>query len=95
MTITAPAPTSFVMKVSRNGQVSLPAAVRHRWASDRVLVLDLHDRVVVRPLPVDPADDVTQLRGKYRGAPSTDGLRAAARAEDRDHEDRHLVAPPA
>ncbi len=76
------------MKVSRNGQISLPADVRRRWGSERVLVLDLGDRVLVRPLPADPAADVTVLKGKYRGAVSTDEMRRQARVEDAEHEDR-------
>jgi AbrB family looped-hinge helix DNA binding protein len=72
--------TSHVMKVSANGQVSIPADVRARWQTNRVIVVDLGDRVVLRPMPDDP---VASLRGKYRGrGPSTDQARKAARAED-------------
>jgi len=71
------APTDYVMRVSRNGQVSIPAATRLRWDVDEVLVVDLGDRIVVRPLP---ADRIDSLRGKYRGrGPSTDEARAAER----------------
>lgn len=56
--------TSYVMKVSSNGQMSIPAEARSRWGSDRVVVVDLGDRIVVRPLPEDP---VGTLRGKYKG----------------------------
>ncbi|MGE0878665.1 MAG: AbrB/MazE/SpoVT family DNA-binding domain-containing protein [Acidimicrobiia bacterium] len=78
--------TSYVMKVSSNGQVSIPAEARARWKSDQVVVVDLGDRVVLRPLPVDP---VKALRGKYRGrGPSTAEARAAARAEDDRRERR-------
>ncbi|MPZ98240.1 MAG: hypothetical protein GEU80_02700 [Dehalococcoidia bacterium] len=73
-------PSSYVMKVSSNGQVSIPAEARSRWRTDRVVVVDLGDRVVMRPLPSKPIDD---LRGKYRGrGPSTDRARRHARAED-------------
>jgi bifunctional DNA-binding transcriptional regulator/antitoxin component of YhaV-PrlF toxin-antitoxin module len=40
--------TTHVMKVSSNGQVSIPAEARARWKVDRVLVVDLGDRVVSR-----------------------------------------------
>jgi bifunctional DNA-binding transcriptional regulator/antitoxin component of YhaV-PrlF toxin-antitoxin module len=40
--------TTHVMKVSCNGQVSIPAEARARWKVDRVLVVDLGDRVVSR-----------------------------------------------
>ncbi len=72
--------TSYVMKVSANGQVSIPAAARSRWHADRVVVVDLGDRVVVRPLPTDP---IGALEGAYRGkGPSTRRARQQARAED-------------
>lgn len=72
--------TSHVMTVSRNGQVSIPAEARARWNARRVVVVDLGDRVVVRPLSERPVDD---LRGKYHGrGPRTDRARAQARSED-------------
>lgn len=78
--------TSYVMKVSSNGQVSIPAEARARWMTDQVVVVDLGDRVVLRPMPADP---VGALRGKYRGrGPSTTEARAAARAEDERRERR-------
>lgn len=69
-----------VMKLSRNGQVSLPAETRHRWNSDRILVVDLGDHVVMRPLPEDP---VGAMYGKYRGVgPSSEEARRAERRTD-------------
>jgi len=72
--------TSHVMTVSRNGQVSIPADTRARWKTNRVLVVDLGDRVVMRPLSDQPVDD---LFGKYRGrGPNADRARKQARSED-------------
>lgn len=56
--------TTHVMKVSRNGQVSIPAAARARWGTDRVIVVDLGDRVVMRPVADDP---IAAVVGKYAG----------------------------
>ncbi len=71
---------SYVMKVSSNGQVSIPAEARARWAADKVVIVDLGDRVMVRPMPAEP---VAALRGKYAGrGPSTDRARREARAEE-------------
>jgi bifunctional DNA-binding transcriptional regulator/antitoxin component of YhaV-PrlF toxin-antitoxin module len=67
------------MKVSRNGQVSIPADARARWQTDRVVMVDLGDRVVLRPLPEDPVADLT---GKYPKRPSSDETRRRARAAD-------------
>ncbi|MHB1447319.1 MAG: AbrB/MazE/SpoVT family DNA-binding domain-containing protein [Acidimicrobiales bacterium] len=72
--------SSYVMKVSSNGQVSIPADTRARWKADRVVLVDLGDRVVVRPLPEDPVGSMT---GKYRGkGPTTLRARASARVDE-------------
>ena len=69
--------TSYVMKVSQNGQVSIPADTRSRWHSNRVVIVDLGDRIVIRPLPDDP---VGSLRGKYSGVgPDSDKSRQIER----------------
>jgi len=79
-------PSTHVMKVSSNGQVSIPAEARARWKADRVVVADLGDRVVVRPLPPEP---VAELQGKYRGrGPSSERARRQARIEDASRERR-------
>jgi bifunctional DNA-binding transcriptional regulator/antitoxin component of YhaV-PrlF toxin-antitoxin module len=78
--------TTYVMKVSSNGQVSIPAEARARWMADQVVVVDLGDRVVLRPLPSDP---VGALRGKYRSrGPSTVDARKTARAKEAERERR-------
>ena len=76
--------TSYVMKVSSNGQVSIPAEARARWKADQVVVVDLGDRVVLRPLPADPIGD---LRGKYKGrGPSSETSRRRSRSDDATRE---------
>ena len=77
--------TSHVMKVSRNGQVSIPADTRARWNVDHVVVVDLGDRVVMRPMPDDPVAD---LIGKYRRGPATEVARRRARVEEASVEPR-------
>lgn len=72
-------------RVSSNGQVSIPAAVRKRWKTSEVLVIDKGDRVIVRPVP---ADAYAEIVGKYASAPSSDELRARSRDEDAEHEHR-------
>ena len=71
---------SYVMKVTANGQVSIPAAARNRWRTDRVVVVDLGSRIVMRPVADDP---VGELVGKYAGrGPSSDAARRRARSAD-------------
>jgi AbrB family looped-hinge helix DNA binding protein len=72
--------------VSRKGQISIPAHVRHRWGTRSVLVIDRGDYAIVRPIPDDP---ITALRGAHAGpGPSADAARVAERAEEAIGEDR-------
>lgn len=90
----------YRMTVSRNGQVSIPAAVRARWRTDedvladKVVVVDMGDYIVVGPALKDP---IRQLRGKYAGrGPSTDEMRRQDREEDAEYETKReaqLKAP--
>jgi bifunctional DNA-binding transcriptional regulator/antitoxin component of YhaV-PrlF toxin-antitoxin module len=69
-----------VHKITAGGQISLPAAVRHRWGTNAVVVEDFGDRVVVRPLPDDP---IAAARGALRDRlPSSAKLRARAREDE-------------
>lgn len=73
-------------KITSNGQVSLPAELRHRWASHAVLVIDRGDYAIVRPIPLDP---LTRLRGAHAGpGPSLEQARAADRAAEADRDQR-------
>lgn len=75
-------------KVTGNGQVSLPAELRHRWGADAVLVIDRGDYAIVRPVPDDP---VAALRGSRSGAgPTSEQARAQARDSDVERERERL-----
>jgi bifunctional DNA-binding transcriptional regulator/antitoxin component of YhaV-PrlF toxin-antitoxin module len=50
--------------ISKGGQVSIPAEVRHRWGTNRLLIDDRGDELVFRPLPMDP---IGAARGALRG----------------------------
>lgn len=73
------------VKITTNGQMSLPAELRHRWGARSVVVVDRGGYAIVRPVP----DDVpTALDGAYSGpGPSTDDLRAQERAQDAERDD--------
>jgi len=70
-----------ILKVTSNGQISIPAAVRHRWKTDRVIAADTPWGLVVRPY--DP-DAVGRIAGSYRRpeAPTVDEVRRQERADD-------------
>ena len=75
------------IKVTTGGQISLPAEVRRRWATDSLVIEDRGDRVVVRPMPDDP---VRAARGslKVRGRATTSSARARTRKEEVSSEAR-------
>jgi bifunctional DNA-binding transcriptional regulator/antitoxin component of YhaV-PrlF toxin-antitoxin module len=73
-------------KLTASGQISVPAAVRRRWAASRVVVTDLGDRIEVRPLPEDPIGAACgSLR---RGGAVAERVRARERQAEREHQDR-------
>jgi AbrB family looped-hinge helix DNA binding protein len=45
-------------KITRAGQVSIPAEIRARWDTSTVAIEDEGDRVVVRPVADDPIDSL-------------------------------------
>jgi len=73
---------SHVMKVSSNGQVSIPAEARARWNTKEVIVLDMGDYILMKPNPADP---INSLMGKY-AAPGPDS--AAIRKREREDDAR-------
>jgi bifunctional DNA-binding transcriptional regulator/antitoxin component of YhaV-PrlF toxin-antitoxin module len=42
------------VRISKGGQISIPAAIRRRWATSTVALDDQDDRVVLEPVPDDP-----------------------------------------
>ena len=80
-----------VMKISQNGQISIPAHIRARWKTDRVHVVDMwvldrSDQVLVFPAY---DDDIERTVGIDKGLwPPTDELRRRMREEEMEIEDR-------
>ncbi len=76
------------MKISKGGQISVPAPVRHRWGTSTVTVEDHGDRLVIAPAPDDP---IAAAEGALAGKlPDFDAgvLRRTAREDDRAAERR-------
>jgi bifunctional DNA-binding transcriptional regulator/antitoxin component of YhaV-PrlF toxin-antitoxin module len=69
------------LKVTRGGQVSVPAEIRHRWGTSTLALEDHGDRIVLFPAADDP---IAAARGGLRDlAPTTsEELRRAARAAE-------------
>ena len=74
-----------IVKISAGGQISVPASVRKRWATSRVLLRDEGERLVVEPASEDPVSAVRGMAADGEGPPS-----ARARARLREEEERRL-----
>jgi bifunctional DNA-binding transcriptional regulator/antitoxin component of YhaV-PrlF toxin-antitoxin module len=77
------------VKLSKGGQISVPAAIRHRWGASTIALEDHGDHVVLRPAPDDP---IAAARGDLKdivGGVTSEEMRREARAEDAELERRH------
>jgi bifunctional DNA-binding transcriptional regulator/antitoxin component of YhaV-PrlF toxin-antitoxin module len=81
-----------IAKVSKGGQVSIPASIKNRWGTERVMIEDQGDSLVLRPLPDDPIGAALDLFGA--GGPSTEEIRAQLREEDAAAEARRYGGEP-
>jgi bifunctional DNA-binding transcriptional regulator/antitoxin component of YhaV-PrlF toxin-antitoxin module len=78
------------MRISKGGQLSIPATVRHRWATSTGVVDDQGDRIVIEPAPDDPiAAAFGALRAEFEGIDLAD-MRRQAREDDRIAEERRV-----
>ena len=74
------------LKISKGGQVSIPAPIRKRWGTSTLIAEDLGDRLLLRPAQDDPiAAARGALAGKIR---SSSELRRLARLDERRVEER-------
>jgi AbrB family looped-hinge helix DNA binding protein len=44
------------MKISKGGQISIPASIRKRWGTTTVTLEDRGEELVLRPAPDDPIE---------------------------------------
>jgi uncharacterized protein with PIN domain/bifunctional DNA-binding transcriptional regulator/antitoxin component of YhaV-PrlF toxin-antitoxin module len=75
--------------VSKGGQVSIPAEVRHRWHTNRLFMDDRGSELVLRPVPDDPLAAVRGSLSRRSGAPGTTSNDARARLREEEAEARH------
>lgn len=74
------------MRITAGGQISVPAAVRRRWATRRVKVTDEGDRLIIEP---EPENRFTALRGRFSGLSLTgDELAERSREDEEFAEER-------
>ena len=77
--------------ISKGGQVSIPAEIRHRWGTNRLLVDDRGHELAYRPLPSDPIGAARGMlrRSEERGA--SDDARRRTREEERRSTERRRI----
>lgn len=76
-----------VTAISRGGQVQVPAEVRRRWGTRRIIIEDLGGSLEIRPLPDDPiAAAMGSLAGRM--TMTSDEARRQFREEERIAEER-------
>jgi AbrB family looped-hinge helix DNA binding protein len=80
------------LKITKGGQVSIPARIRHRWGTSTVSLSDEGHRIVLEPAADDPiaaaesslADDVGRVdMSRLRRQARDDELAAEARRRKR------------
>jgi bifunctional DNA-binding transcriptional regulator/antitoxin component of YhaV-PrlF toxin-antitoxin module len=77
------------MKISRGGQISIPAPIRHRWGTSTIALRDEGERIVLEPAPDDPILAAEGALAEELSGLDIRGLRQAAREAERAAEARH------
>ncbi len=79
------------MKITRGGQISIPASIRRRWGTTTLTLEDQGDRIVLEPAADDPiAAAEGALAGELRLL-DVEGLRRRAREDERIAEQGRTV----
>lgn len=76
-----------IVRISDGGQVSIPASVRKRWQTRRLIAEDEGDRLVLRPLLDDPIRQALGVFANHAG-PDSDEMRRLDRREEAEIEKR-------
>ncbi len=76
------------MKISKGGQISIPAQIRHRWGTSIVALEDQGDRIVLEPAPDDPIAAAEGALAEEFGNLDLTRLRREAREDERVAEGR-------
>ena len=77
----------MLLRISKGGQVSIPAPIRKRWGTNALVAEDHGDKLVLRPAPEDAIDRAYgALEGKLKHTSAE--LRRPAREDQRIAEER-------
>jgi AbrB family looped-hinge helix DNA binding protein len=76
------------MRISKGGQISIPAEIRHRWDTSTVALDDQGDRIVIEPAADDPIAAAEGALAEEFGDLDLARLRREAREDERVAERR-------
>jgi AbrB family looped-hinge helix DNA binding protein len=76
------------VRVSKGGQISIPAPIRRRWATSTLALEDQGNRIVLEPAPDDPIAAAEGALAEEFGELDLARLRRHARDDERDAEAR-------
>jgi bifunctional DNA-binding transcriptional regulator/antitoxin component of YhaV-PrlF toxin-antitoxin module len=77
----------MLLRISKGGQVSIPAPIRKRWGTEDLVAEDHGDRLVLRPAPEDPIERASgALKGRLKHTSAE--MRKLAREDERIAEER-------
>ncbi len=76
------------LKISKGGQISIPASIRNRWGTSTVTLEDQEDRIVLEPAPDDPIAAAEGALADEFGGINLARLRHEAREDERVAEAR-------
>jgi len=71
------------MRISKGGQISIPATIRHRWGTRTVALDDQGDRIVIEPASDDPIGAAEGALADELRATALGRLRRKAREDER------------
>lgn len=76
------------VRISKGGQISIPAPIRHRWGTSTVALEDHGDRIVLQPAPDDPIAAAEGALAEEFGGLDPVRLRRRAREDEQAAEPR-------
>ena len=76
-----------IVPISTSGQIALPAAVRRRWGTRRVQLVDRGSEVVIQPVPDDVVAAAAGALAAWK-SPGTTEVRQQLREEEDEAEER-------
>jgi bifunctional DNA-binding transcriptional regulator/antitoxin component of YhaV-PrlF toxin-antitoxin module len=75
------------VRISKGGQISVPAPVRHRWGTSTVVLDDQGERLVIEPAPDDPIEAAAGALAEYFEGVNVQDLRDEWRREEQEIEE--------